>query len=145
MSLPYKSSTYTLHSALNFEKYLCKKCAYEMLHIRGFAKVFTLANASNFAIFLEYENPHTFFCFSFHATFIFFPLIYVDMASWHPLGKKDSSSTKWKVKKTMCGFSYCKNIANYYFWGLRSEFSVQKFKKKTLILSFQHMMILWFH
>ena len=28
----------------------------------------TYRNASNFAIFLEFENPHSFFLFSFHAT-----------------------------------------------------------------------------
>ena len=34
----------------------------------------TLRNASNFAIFLEYENEHSFIPFSFHAT-LFFPLM----------------------------------------------------------------------
>ena len=31
-------------------------------------------NASKFAIFLEYENPHSFFHFSFRAT-LFFPIM----------------------------------------------------------------------
>ena len=39
-------------------------------------------NASKFAILLEYQNPHTFFRISFHATLIF-PLmnamVYVDI------------------------------------------------------------------
>ena len=29
-------------------------------------------NASKFAIFLEYENPHSFFRFSFHAMYFYF-------------------------------------------------------------------------
>ena len=39
-------------------------------------------NASKFAIFLEHENPCSFFRFSFRATLIFFPpnaLVYVDI------------------------------------------------------------------
>ena len=31
----------------------------------------TKTNASKFAMFMEKENPHSFFCFSFRATFIF--------------------------------------------------------------------------
>ena len=48
-------------------------------------------NASKLAIFLEYENPHVFFRFSFRAT-LFFPLmnalVYVNIGQGIHWGKK---------------------------------------------------------
>ena len=53
-------------------------------------------NASKFAILLEYENPRSFFRFSFRAT-LFFPLM-------NSLVYVEYSSTKLKNEKNYVGF-----------------------------------------
>ena len=68
-------------------------------------------NASKFAIFLEYENPHSFF--SFCATLCFSlinALVYGRPE--HSLGEEIQYQEMVKRKK-LCGFSYSKNMANF--------------------------------
>ena len=56
---------------------------------------------------MEKENPHSFFRFSFRATFIFSlmnALVYVDI---------DQRIYKGKMKVALHGFSFSINIANF--------------------------------
>ena len=63
-------------------------------------------NTSKFAIFLEYENPLSFFRFSFCAT-LFFPLM-------NALVLTSEEKIAWNEKqKNLYVFSYSKNMANF--------------------------------
>ena len=75
----------------------------------------TYWNASKFAIFLEYENPCSFFCLFFiSCCFIFSPNEYPGLCRLkpgHSFGGKNEVAQNEK-RKNLRGFSYSKNMAS---------------------------------
>ena len=74
----------------------------------------TERNASKFAMFMEKENPCSFFRFSFRATFIFplmNALVYVDIDQGIHKGKMKVALNE--KRKKLHGFSFSINIANF--------------------------------
>ena len=72
----------------------------------------TYQNASKFAIFLVYENPHIFFTFVI-SCYLIFSLINDNIFR---LGHSIGGKIMWhdmKNEKNPCGFSYNKNMANF--------------------------------
>ena len=61
--------------------------------------------ASKFAILLAYENPHSFFRFSFHATTLFFSCRH---RPGHSLGEKLKYHERKKERKTVWVFVFQK-------------------------------------
>ena len=57
--------------------------------------IFVPAKRSKFAIFIEKENPHSFFSFFISSNFEFYLML----------------SSMWKSEKNLCGFSFSINMA----------------------------------
>ena len=75
----------------------------------------TEQNASKFAVFLEYENPYSFFSF-FISCYHFFPNECLGLCQHRPEQCSESIHGKIKLalkEKALPGFSYSNNMANY--------------------------------
>ena len=97
-----------------------------------FSTLMPQRNASKFAIFLQYENPHSFFNFSFYATF---PPNECPGQWPHNSIREKENKVAWNEKqKNLCGFSYSKNIANFgaFHWGIKLRINLLFLKSVVL-------------